>query len=698
MNLISRKSGGLLGTVIFLSVIVFTQTGRAQSPVSLTVDIAHPGYLIPSDFSGLSIETGSLRSGNAGTYGNWLDDSTQQPAVLHQQMMTLFRNLGIRNIRVGGGSVDQNNVVPSNGDIDAFFRFVKATNLSVIYSLRLLYGNVTQDTDIAKYVYNNYSQFLQTFAIGNEPDWPSYRDSTKLITGYPSYMSQWKLFQSAVHTALPDAKFGGPDQGSNYPIPGARNTDYNGIPWDVNFMNDTKNLGDVTGIYLHNYVGQGASGTPQGMADAMLSATWDNTYYPGLYNADCAPVLAAGLQYRLTESNSFSGSLTGGSTSYATSLFALDYMYWWAAHDASGVNFHNKQWVLNDTFYMDSNGNYVVHPMGYGIAAFNIGGHGRVDSVAISNPNGLDLTAYAVQDTGGNVFVTILNKEHITTAPFAAAPRNAEVSISASGLPDTASVMYLTAPGNNVLAQSGMTLGHETITNDKPFVGKWSPIDTVRRGYYTLRLPFATAAIVRLGGPFETVQAPSLSGPSGVSGVPRQTTLTWKSTGATSGYEVQVASDGAFDSVIYDTTVSAADTSAQLSNPLNADTKYYWHVMALDSLYTSAYSAADSFTTGTGLLSVISNAGVPRKFSLGQNYPNPFNPSTDITFSLDRPGDMSLDIYNILGQLVNRVASGYKSAGSYSYDVNMDAFASGVYFYTLRQGANVITRKMLLLK
>jgi hypothetical protein len=83
---------------------------------------------------------------------------------------------------------------------------------------------------------------------------------------------------------------------------------------------------------------------------------------------------------------------------------------------------------------------------------------------------------------------------------------------------------------------------------------------------------------------------------------------------------------------------------------------------------------------------------------LSQNYPNPFNPSTEIKVALDRPGSMSLDIYDVLGQLVKVVAEGYKPAGEYTFDVSMNSFASGAYFYSLREGTEEITRKMLLLK
>jgi len=91
-------------------------------------------------------------------------------------------------------------------------------------------------------------------------------------------------------------------------------------------------------------------------------------------------------------------------------------------------------------------------------------------------------------------------------------------------------------------------------------------------------------------------------------------------------------------------------------------------------------------------------AQVPLNFALSQNYPNPFNPSTRIKVSLSHSGIMSLKIYNVLGQVVEVVDQGYKQAGEYTYDVNMNKFGSGVYIYMLREGENVIMKKMVLLK
>ena len=92
------------------------------------------------------------------------------------------------------------------------------------------------------------------------------------------------------------------------------------------------------------------------------------------------------------------------------------------------------------------------------------------------------------------------------------------------------------------------------------------------------------------------------------------------------------------------------------------------------------------------------NSGIPSGFTLNQNYPNPFNPSTNISYTLKESGDVSLLIFNSLGQLVMSVDQGFRQAGKYNFNIRMDRFSSGTYFYTLREGSNLLTKKMLLLK
>lgn len=90
---------------------------------------------------------------------------------------------------------------------------------------------------------------------------------------------------------------------------------------------------------------------------------------------------------------------------------------------------------------------------------------------------------------------------------------------------------------------------------------------------------------------------------------------------------------------------------------------------------------------------------VPAKFDLSNNYPNPFNPSTTINFTVAQNGPTNLKIYNTLGQLVMTVFDGNAvSHQNYAFNISMDRFASGIYFYTLHNAGNSITKKMVLLK
>ncbi|MBX7150851.1 carboxypeptidase regulatory-like domain-containing protein [bacterium] len=97
------------------------------------------------------------------------------------------------------------------------------------------------------------------------------------------------------------------------------------------------------------------------------------------------------------------------------------------------------------------------------------------------------------------------------------------------------------------------------------------------------------------------------------------------------------------------------------------------------------------------------NNVVPKEFTLKQNYPNPFNPSTTIAFDLPQDGTLKLVVYNLLGQRVKTLYSGFQLAGSYriSWDGKNELgqqVASGVYLYRVEAGAFVKTKKMMLIK
>jgi hypothetical protein len=94
---------------------------------------------------------------------------------------------------------------------------------------------------------------------------------------------------------------------------------------------------------------------------------------------------------------------------------------------------------------------------------------------------------------------------------------------------------------------------------------------------------------------------------------------------------------------------------------------------------------------------------VPGMFTLNQNFPNPFNPETVISLSLDKPGDVTLSVYDILGRTVTTLYHGYLPTGQHQFrwngtDGNGQGVASGVYFYRLSSDQISLTRKMALMK
>jgi hypothetical protein len=99
-------------------------------------------------------------------------------------------------------------------------------------------------------------------------------------------------------------------------------------------------------------------------------------------------------------------------------------------------------------------------------------------------------------------------------------------------------------------------------------------------------------------------------------------------------------------------------------------------------------------------------------FLLMQNYPNPFNPSTTIQYTIPAltpslsPGErvsvgqvrVTLVVYDMLGRAVAALVNEEKQPGNYEVKFDASKLSSGVYFYKLTNGANTLTKKMLLMK
>ncbi|HWQ80820.1 MAG TPA: T9SS type A sorting domain-containing protein [Ignavibacteria bacterium] len=109
----------------------------------------------------------------------------------------------------------------------------------------------------------------------------------------------------------------------------------------------------------------------------------------------------------------------------------------------------------------------------------------------------------------------------------------------------------------------------------------------------------------------------------------------------------------------------------------------------------------DTFRVQLGTVGIRQISTVVDGYELGQNYPNPYNPVTKINFSVPKSERVSLKVYDILGNEVADLIP-YKVAAPGSYSVEFDAnsykLSSGIYYYTLRAGNFVSTKKMILVK
>jgi hypothetical protein len=110
---------------------------------------------------------------------------------------------------------------------------------------------------------------------------------------------------------------------------------------------------------------------------------------------------------------------------------------------------------------------------------------------------------------------------------------------------------------------------------------------------------------------------------------------------------------------------------------------------------------AEPFSLAVGRPAYIrdqSAAYIPAKFDLEQNYPNPFNPATTIRFSLNKPGMVSLSVWDVTGRKVADILQRTMEPGFHQTTFDARSLASGVYLYRLESASGVLVKKMMLVK
>jgi len=154
-------------------------------------------------------------------------------------------------------------------------------------------------------------------------------------------------------------------------------------------------------------------------------------------------------------------------------------------------------------------------------------------------------------------------------------------------------------------------------------------------------------------------------------------------------------------------------------NPAFPNTGWWYDFFSGDSIFVTdvnefiplapgefhIYSTIKLPTPEDGILSDVEriNDEIVESYQLKQNYPNPFNPSTTIRYSIVKPDNVSIKIFDVLGREVNTLVNDFKENGNYQVQWNGEnnlgyKVNSGIYFYRIEAGLFVNTKKMILLK
>ena len=348
----------------------------------------------------------------------------------------------------------------------------------MIFTLKLKNSSARENAPIADHIVGRYAADLTCFSVGNEP--------TTYIKSFSEYETLVKSYMEATSR---DAKFCGADVEDKG-------------QWAADYADAFKGAPNIRLVTEHHYLGNGRKNVGALGRDTMLSSKIEADYSE-FFNGFGPSVAKDGFSFRLSETNSFfHGGAVDASDTFASALWGLDYLHWWAAHGAAGLNFHTGDTVSSQVggpnraavyaVFVSSQSGYHMRPLGFGIKAFDIGGHGAVVPVTIANSDGINLTAYAVLRSTGNLYVTIINKEH------AAGARSAKVTVVTDSTYRKGAAMFLLSPENEVSAKDGVTLGGAVIDDDGTWKGTFSELSGISQGKFAINLSSATAVVLHL--------------------------------------------------------------------------------------------------------------------------------------------------------------------------------------------------------
>ncbi len=307
----------------------------------MTIGVVQPHSTIPDEFVGLSYESAQLANPDFFSAKN-------------HALIRLFRDLAPHgNLRLGGGSSEyttysdeapsgpppfevfgpdtsktvKQGTITSSLALRNLREFLDATNWSCLYGLNLGQGSVENAVSEATAAHKILGSRLFAFQIGNEPD--SFRRRFRPATyGPDDFIAEWNHFHTAILSAVPQAKFAGPDIS-------------NKLPYLTAFAQEAVRHPDVIVLTSHYYA-MGPASAPAATLENLLSP---DPKLATLKRRDLHVIAdaqqTAHLPYRMSEGNScWDGGKPGVSDTFASALWCAGYMLECATRGWAGVNFH----------------------------------------------------------------------------------------------------------------------------------------------------------------------------------------------------------------------------------------------------------------------------------------------------------------------------------------------------------------------
>jgi hypothetical protein len=470
-NPIIAAAGILLGLISCTKSDLKAPTGEltvaravTEVPFAVTVDLSKQGVQIPKYFTGFSFEKYSLIKAACFSNNN-------------TSFINLVKGLGHGVLRVGGGSVDDvqwtNNATTTKPftmtakDMYNFFAFAGATRWPVMYGVNLHPAVLSLNVAEIQYLDSHFRNMTASIVLGNEPDLYNPFGHRPKTWGYNDYLNEWTTLRDAIHRVAPAQNFSGPGTASG--------------TWMIPFGRDKHST--ISWLNEHYY----KLGTGGDMVQSIPKLlTKDTAFITRAYILRKA-TKPYNLAWRIDECNTSAANKSGVSNSFASSLWALDFMFLAADQGASGVNFH-----MGNTYYSPIaflSGPATPNPLYYGMLFFSKASSGKMLTVGSTAGNSINFSSYAVQQADGTVQVTLINKD---------LSKEASVSLYAANGKQLTNASVLRLQGPSPSSFTGATFGGSAVKADGTWAASAKENLAMSGNNTTVKVPPCSAVLITL--------------------------------------------------------------------------------------------------------------------------------------------------------------------------------------------------------